>query len=45
MDARAPREQSGRNDARIVEDEEFITTQEAGKFCEETVFENPRGAI
>src|SRR5258708_7859553 len=39
-DARTPSEQARRDDARIVEDEEFVTTQETGKFREEAVFEN-----
>jgi hypothetical protein len=40
MDAGTPPEQAGGDDARIVEDEEFVTSQETGEFREEAVFEN-----
>jgi hypothetical protein len=40
MDASAPPEQAGGDDARIVEDEEFVTSQQSGEFREEAVFEN-----
>ncbi len=36
----APPEQARRNDARIVEDEEFVAAQQAGKFREDAVLEN-----
>jgi hypothetical protein len=45
MDAGAPSEQAGGDDARIVEDEEFVASQENGKFREEAVFEYSRGTI
>src|SRR5258706_41638 len=45
MDARTPPEQAGRNDARIVEDEELVASQEAGEFSEYLVFEKPCGTI
>jgi hypothetical protein len=31
--------QAGRNDARIVEDEEFVAAQQIGEFRKEPVFE------
>ena len=34
MDAGAPPEQAGGDDARIVEDEEFVTSQQRGEFRE-----------
>ena len=40
MHAGAPPEQAGGDDARIVEDEEFVTSQESGEFREEPVCEN-----
>jgi len=45
MDAGTPPEQAGGDDARIVEDEEFVTSQETGEFREESVFENSCGTI
>jgi hypothetical protein len=41
MDAGTPPEQAGRDDARIVEDEEFVASQEAGEFSEEPILEMP----
>jgi hypothetical protein len=40
MDTGTPPEEAGGDDARIVEDEEFVTPQETGEFREEPVFEN-----
>jgi hypothetical protein len=41
MNAGTPPEQAGRDDARIVEDEEFVASQETGEFNEEPVLEKP----
>src|SRR5260370_5156707 len=45
MDAGTPPEQAGGDDARIFEEEEFITSQETGEFREEFVFEKSCGTI
>jgi hypothetical protein len=38
MDAGTPPEQAGRDDPRVVEDEEFVASQETREFREELVF-------
>ncbi len=38
MDPGTPPEQAGRDDARIVEDEELVPSQKSWKFREQTVF-------
>src|SRR5260370_14656220 len=39
-DASTPREQACGDDARVVEDQEFVASQETGEFREESVFED-----
>jgi hypothetical protein len=45
MDPRASPEQTGRNDSRVVKEQEFVTAQEIGELYEEPVFEGTRGTI
>jgi len=40
MDASAPPEQAGRDDACVIEDEELVAPQKTWKFHEQTIFEN-----
>jgi hypothetical protein len=43
--ASSPPEQAGGDDARVIEDEEFVTAEEIGELREQPVFENPGGTI
>src|SRR6266699_5385690 len=45
MHARTLSEQTGRNDARIVDNQKFVAAKQTRKLGEKSVFESPRCAI
>jgi hypothetical protein len=45
MNTHTPPEQASRDDPRIVEDQEFVASQETVEFGEQAVFENSRRSI
>ncbi len=45
MHARTLSKQTGRNDARIVENQKFVAAKQTRKLGEKPVFESPRRAI